>query len=626
LVVALAMLANVACGTNPVRSPGGTTGGTIGAGGTAGAKGGTTGGAGGMTSGAGGTAGSTGASGGAIGAGGTGGSAGTIGAGGTGGGAGGQAGSVGPATLCSAWTSDLATQNQRALEQQGFFQSLAILEGTLGERFDQQSQSYARFTVGKVRAGVSAYAGREIAIAMAPGLHATFGAGASVLVGLSSTYSFTDTSAPTPLPPATWGNLLTVVKKEDEANLPADLLGFRAWHAPNVAVVRVRELQSGRIAFDVVETLAGSLPGTFLANWSDTWGPLPVAVGDERIGGFGEIVTIMGATLTTQVVELRPNTADERARALRGIAAVAPGGFAAAYRDELDRARTEATRYRLAWTFGRAERVLAVELAGLASECCTNAGGTFFANTVSEVLRGDAPAGPVVTGGHGVRSDDACGDRFLLAMRSLATASTGSLTDYTCSSPAPQITTSTPTSVIEVKLPATPANRDDVGLWLRSATPLLRLYAADAAAPAGAFTPPAAPAPLSVPVPALTAIQARHQLILLTIVDVQSQPGGGAAVRVRTPFYYLDLAHLTNVEATLFVPCADPRLLQVGRRWVGALVGSGSFSGTTAEASTYLAEQRLMLVPGFLIPAEREDLVRTAEALTKVTIPAPFGH
>jgi hypothetical protein len=616
LLGALAMLANAACGTAPVGAPGagGTTGG--GAGGTVGT--------GGTTGGTGGTAGATGGTAGA-----TGGSGGTFGAGGTGGGAGGQAGGVDPTALCSAWTGDLAAQNQRALEQHGFFQSVAILEGTLGERFDLLDQSYARFTIAKVRAGVTAYAGREVAIAMKPGLHATFGAGASVLVGLSSTYSVTDTAAPTPpaSPPTSWGNLLAVVKKEDEASLPADLLGFRAWHAPNVAVVRVRELLDGRIGFDVIETLAGSLPAafSFFANWSDIWGPLPVAVGDERVGGFGEIVTIMGTPLA-QIVELRPNAAEERARALRGIAAVGAGGFAATYRDALDRARAEATRYRLAWTFGRSERVLAVELAGTASECCTGAGGTFFANTVSEVLRGDAPAGPVVTGGQGVSNEGACGDRFLFAMRRVATTATGSLTDYTCARPSTQLATLTPTSLLEARLPGTPANRDDIALWLRSAPPLLRLYASGVAAPAGAFTPPSAPALLSVPVPALTAIQARHQLVLLTIVDVQQQPGGGATIRVRTPFSFQELAHLPNVEATLFVPCADPRLLQVGGRWVGAVMSSEPSYGRAEEVGPYLAEQRLMLVPGFLLPAERDDLVGTAEALTKVTIPRPFGR
>jgi hypothetical protein len=32
-----------------------------------------------------------------------------------------------------------------------------------------------------------------------------------------------------------------------------------------------------------------------------------------------------------------------------------------------------------------------------------------------------------------------------------------------------------------------------------------------------------------------------------------------------------------------------------------------------------------MLVPGFLFPEEREDLVRTADALTNVGIPRPLG-
>jgi hypothetical protein len=445
------------------------------------------------------------------------------------------------------------------------------------------------------------------------------------VIGLSSTYSYMDTVVPTPpnSAPTNWGNVLAAVKKSDEASLPSDVFGFRAWHAPNVAVVRVRELPPGRIAFDVVESLAGALPTTFLANWSETWGPLPVAVGDERVAGFGEIVTIMGSVLATSIVELRPNNADERTRAVRGIAALAPGGFAAAYRGELDRTREEATRYRLSWTFGRSERVLDAEVAGIAAECCTGAGGTFFANTVSAVLRGSPPAGPVVTGGHGVNLVDACGDRYLFAMRGVATTASGTLTGYTCATPpTTQISSTADSSYVDARLPATPANHDDVARWLRSAPPLLRLNPGGVPAP-GAFTPPSPPAVWSVPVPALTAIQARHRLILLTIADVQAQPGGGAVVRVTTPFYHLDLPHLASHDFTLFVPCADPRLLQVGRRWLAAAVGTEPF---TADITTQAGELRLMLIPGFLLPAERDDLIRTADGLTGVVIPRPLGR
>jgi hypothetical protein len=38
-----------------------------------------------------------------------------------------------------------------------------------------------------------------------------------------------------------------------------------------------------------------------------------------------------------------------------------------------------------------------------------------------------------------------------------------------------------------------------------------------------------------------------------------------------------------------------------------------------------LDAERLMLVPGFLLPAEREDLIHTADGLTEVDIPRPFG-
>jgi hypothetical protein len=91
------------------------------------------------------------------------------------------------------------------------------------------------------------------------------------------------------------------------------------------------------------------------------------------------------------------------------------------------------------------------------------------------------------------------------------------------------------------------------------------------------------------------------------------------------PFYPRELPTLTNREATLLVPCADPRLLQVGRRWVGAVMSTEPYSGSTTDLDTQLADLRVMLIPGFLLPDDREDLVRAADGLANVVIPRPFG-
>ena len=109
-----------------------------------------------------------------------------------------------------------------------------------------------------------------------------------------------------------------------------------------------------------------------------------------------------GFTLATETVELHPNTADERARALRGIAR-GPGRVSATtYRAWAGSARADAERYWLAWTFNHAERVVGVEVAGIGCECATDLGGTFFTNTVTDVLRGFRAGRPdlrpVVTG------------------------------------------------------------------------------------------------------------------------------------------------------------------------------------------------------------------------------------
>jgi hypothetical protein len=589
------VIATAGCGKGTPLDPSGGAGGMTPRTGTGGAATG--------ASGAGGTVGGAGATG-VSGGGGTAGSAGTTGAGGGG-------GAVDPAALCSAWTADLTAQNQSALELNGFFNSRAILEGTLGARFDEAGSSWARFTIDKVRAGIAFLEGREVAIAMGPGLHATFGAGASVLVGLSSTRPYMQSGVSLP----TFNNLLAIAAK-DQVTLPDDVLGFRAWQTPNVVVLRVREVPPPAtevFAFDVIETLAGSLPEPYTL-WMASAGPFGARVGDELIAGFA---------IGQEMVELRPNNADERARALRGIAALAPGAFAPRYRGELEAARAEATRYRLAWTFGRAQWVLGLEVSGLSAECCTGAGGTFFANTVTDLLRGTAPAGPVLTGGHGVYNDETCGERYLYAMRSLATLTTGELINYGC--PRGTQTSSVASSGVDARLPATAADRADVDLWLRSAPALLRMFPPTVSPPADAFAAPTLPAVWSVPTPAITALQARHHLALMTIVGVQPQPGGGHSIRVSTPFWPRDLPSMTIHQVSLHVPCADPRLLQVGRRWVGAVMGVEPFSGSTGEAGTQLALQRLMLIPGFLLPGEREDLVRTAEEITEVAIPRPFA-
>ncbi len=174
-------------------------------------------------------------------------------------------------------------------------------------------------------------------------------------------------------------------------------------------------------------------------------------------------------------------------------------------------------------------------------------------------------------------------------------------------------------------LDASATNRSSVELWLRSAAPLLRLYDTDVVAPPEALTAPGEPAVWSVPVPTLTALRARHLLALMTVLDVSELPNGGYAVRVRTPFYTSELSHLVNTEATMFFPCADPRLLEVGRRWIGALMGTEPNSIPAASAPTYLEEQRLLLVPGVLIAAEREDLVRTADLVKPVVVERPPG-
>jgi hypothetical protein len=54
-------------------------------------------------------------------------------------------------------------------------------------------------------------------------------------------------------------------------------------------------------------------------------------------------------------------------------------------------------------------------------------------------------------------------------------------------------------------------------------------------------------------------------------------------------------------------------------------MGTEPYSTSPTAIDAQIGQERLMLVPGFLLPAEREDLIRTADALAKVAIPRPPG-
>jgi hypothetical protein len=199
------------------------------------------------------------------------------------------------------------------------------------------------------------------------------------------------------------------------AAVAAELLGFHAWNTPNVAAFRVAEVLDGGFRLALVESLRGELPQTLVISVSELWPSLGLSAGSTGIGGFGGFIPV-GTPPSATLLELRPDTPEERAAVARALKTLEPTGFATRYQAEIEQAKTDALHLRLGWLYNQADRVAALEVAGIGNECCTGAGGIFHASTAVEMLRGPAPAGQVLTGGHGYYGKKACEDRFLYAL------------------------------------------------------------------------------------------------------------------------------------------------------------------------------------------------------------------
>jgi hypothetical protein len=446
-------------------------------------------------------------------------------------------------------------------------------------------------------------------------LYDQLGNGALVIAGFVQTHPLVDKIPSLPV----WDQPRALLPKESP--VAAELLGFHAWNTPNVAVVRVDEVLDGGFRLASVESLRGALPASFVVSVSELWPPLGLSSGSTWIGGFSELLTTpTGGTPSATLLELRPNTTDERATVTRALQTLEPTGFATRYQAGLDQAKADAIRLRLGWLYNQADRVAALEVTGIGNECCTDAGGIFHASSVVEMLHGQALAGQVLTGGHAYYKQKACGDRFLYAFGSPIGLADGVGLD--CQG---KVSVSEqPGSKVLHELAATADNLALARQWVASAPPLLRLYPVGSIFPPAAMDLPTGLALWSTPVSALTAIMAGTPAVF-TITNVSElvpppQPLGERAsyvVRMRTPFYVSELSHLELREVDVAFTCADPRLLVAGTRWIGAVIGIGVVSASTVADP--LAQGQLFLAPGLMLP-ERSDLIQALGSLPAVAV------
>jgi hypothetical protein len=254
-----------------------------------------------------------------------------------------------------------------------------------------------------------------------------------------------------------------------------------------VAAVRVEEMLGGGIRFALIEGLRGDFPPNLVVSLSSYWPSLGMAVGSTWIGGFSELIkTASGSVSSATLRELRSDTPDERAAVAAALETVEPAGFATSYQAGLEQAKADAIRLRLGWIHNQADLVAPLEVTGIGTECCTNAGGIFHARSVLEVLHGPAPTGQVPTGGHGYYGQKACNDQFLYAFRSPVVLADGLALDC-------QGTVNAgdgPSSRVLHDLEATADSLALARQWVASTPPLLRLYPAGGELSPEAFSLP----------------------------------------------------------------------------------------------------------------------------------------
>ena len=502
------------------------------------------------------------------------------------------------ADFCALWDrADPTAADVASLRRFGLSRATAVLEGTFGAPEDTDQGTYAPFVIENVRFGWSFLAGMEVRIRVPPDVAAGFVTSPRWLVALNSNRpSGGDAGEPPP-----WGNLLALVPAAEAADY-APWSGYRVEGPNAVAVVRIAEQDGERTRFEVVDALRGTFPLEFRDNWYASWNlPYP-GVGDDTwiatVHGLTEYPeTPEGSVFVGTVRDFRPATT-ANIHAVKQVLAQPPVWYD---RDAL-RARRQALHDGL--RFYRAPFVVSSVVTGLAEECCTGLGGTFVAHEIVEALAGDPGVDRFVLGGHGYYGEERCGDGFLHGLTAITPLDGVVEDDFDCLAyPAidswdaygPAIS-----SGASVRRPYSPAARDEILAWLNASPPLYQLRRADDPAPATLAAQDPANAPWSLPLDATETFLLGTHIVLFAVEDAQyDETRDRHTVRVSTTYSLHEYDHLHRHELALDFRCGDPRLGEVGSRWIGAFVLLDPWS-IHAEEGPGL--DRAYLVPGALIP------------------------
>jgi hypothetical protein len=495
------------------------------------------------------------------------------------------------AALCAALGEDRSAHNLRTVNRLGLEMSSVRVEGSVGLPVtDPYGNTSVPLEIEKVWVGPTFLEGTRTLISMDAAELAGFEHPGRYIVGFGSTVSGIGGSDY----PAR-GDAGAMSSWDKEVIIPAaerddfaDWLSYGIQGEALVAVVEVADQNEETSRLAVIETLGGDVPPSITVHWNGSVydANFPGVDGQRYLATFRFIHRSepIGADVGV-LADFRPYDAAARRTALAALAAPRPERDLAA----LVRAARE---YRSAWTVHRAPLVVATQIGGIAHECCSGAGGTYYSHDVIGMFRGDAEMTRVMLGGHDYFSEERCGESYVLALSELeGAAPAGPASSFACGEP------NAWPSVDWVSVPRIDARfvdseviRAQVERWLRSPEPRYLLRRESDTRPPFALGPDAV---WSQPIPIERALSSAP-LYWVDVVGVSASTG---RVMIETSFSPWQLEHLPRQRFELDAECIDP-LLARGGRWLVPVV----MLADEVDAANALIEPTAFIIPGVVLP------------------------
>lgn len=497
------------------------------------------------------------------------------------------------AAFCALLAEDRTEQNLLAIRRLGLELSSVRVEGRLGAPTTTEAGLAAPLEIEKVWLGPTFLEGSRTLVMLDPAETAGLELPGTFIVGFGTQSAgvggnvYPQRAAPGGMP---WWESEVIIPSAERDRF-SDLLRYEIAGEPLVAVVQVGtpDIEPARLLR--VRTLVGDVPDLITVPWDRSVfdanfpgpGPRNYLATFSALGAQGSNGLRSGTLL-----DFRPYDAEVRAMAERALAAPPPERDVAALIEA-------AEAYRTGWWVHRAPVVVATQISGIAHECCTGAGGTYFAHDVVRDFWGTSGVSRLMLGGHAYFSDEPCGERFIFAIRGLEDASPAEpASSFACGAPSawPFVSSSLRVPEVLARFIDSDATRANVERWLRSPEPRQLLRRAGDTRPPFAL---GAHAIWSQPLSLEEALVAAP-LTWLNVVGASAEDG--SRIIIETSFYSAREDRAPQ-RFELDAECLDP-LLSRGGEWLVPLVVDDP-----TEAILSMNEENAFLIPGVVLPNAR---------------------